>query len=127
MEIRGKEYKFLYTVRASLEISKNLEGHQMSSIMKVFQTKDQIKCMDLIIDMAIAMNRAYLLAEAYDNGTEYDESDLITAEIIETLTMVEENQLETEVMEAMTSGNKNEIETNPVKPAKGSKKNPVKK
>lgn len=125
MIIRGKEYKFLYTVRASLDIAKNLEGHQIAAISKVFQTQDQIKSMELIKNMAIAMNKAYLMAKAYDDGKEYDESELITAQIIENLTMVEESELEKEVLEAMTSGNKTEVETTPEK-TKGSKKNPVK-
>ena len=48
MIIHGKEYKFLYTVRASIEIAQNLDGHSMTSISKVFQTGDQIKSMEQI-------------------------------------------------------------------------------
>lgn len=121
MIIRGKEYNFLYTVRASLEIAKNLDGHQMASIGKVFQTGDQIKSMDLIITMAVAMNRAYLKAKAFDDGTEFDESQVITRDIIENLTMQQESELEDAVIKAMTAGNKTEVETHP---EKKSKKNP---
>ena len=121
MIIRGKEYNFLYTVRASLEIAKNLDGHQMASIGKVFQTGDQIKSMDLIITMAVAMNRAYLKAKAFDDGTEFDESQVITRDIIENLTMQQESELEDAVIKAMAAGNKTEVET---QPEKKSKKNP---
>lgn len=121
MIIRGKEYNFLYTIRASLEIAKNLDGHQMASIGKVFQTGDQIKSMDLIITMAVAMNRAYLKAKAFDDGTEFDESQVITRDIIENLTMQQESELEDAVIKAMTAGNKTEVET---QPEKKSKKNP---
>lgn len=121
MIIRGKEYNFLYTVRASLEIAKNLDGHQMASIGKVFQTGDQIKSMDLIITMAVAMNRAYLKAKAFDDGKEYDESQVITRDIIENLTMQQESELEDAVIKAMTAGNKTEVETTPEKKLK---KNP---
>lgn len=119
----GKEYNFLYTVRASIEIAQNLDGHSISAIGKVFQTGDQIKSMELIIRMAIAMNRAYLKAKAFEDGTKFDESDVITKEIIENMPFDVEQQLENELMMAMSSGNKTEIETAPEKAVKGSKKN----
>ena len=126
MIIHGKEYKFLYTVRASIEIAQNLDGHSMSSISKVFNTGDQIKSMDLISRMAVAMNRAYLKAKAFEDGTKFDEADVLTREIIDNLTFDLEQELENELMLAMSSGNKTEIETTPEKGSKGSKKNPPK-
>ena len=123
MIIKGKEYKFLYTVRASLDIAKNLDGHQITAIPKIFQMQDQLKSMDLIINLAIAMNTAYLKAKAFDDGSEFDESEVITRNLIESLTFAEESALETEIFEAMSSGNKTEVETTPIKAQKGSKKN----
>jgi hypothetical protein len=123
MIIHGKEFKFLYTVRASIEISKNLDGHQISSISKIFQRGDQIKNMELIATMAIACNRAYVKAEAFENGTEFNEADVITKELIEDLTMQEEAKLEDEILKCLTGDSKTEIETSPAKAPKGSKKN----
>ena len=84
---------------------------------------DQVKIMDLIVDMAIACHKAAVKAEAFENGTEFDESKVITRDLIEDLTVIEENQLEDEVFKAITEGNKTEIETTPAKVPKGSKKN----
>lgn len=120
MIIRGKEYKFLYTVRASIDIAKNLDGHNINAIGKIFQAGDQVKSMDLIISMAIACNKAYLKAESFENGTEFDEKQVITRDLIEDLTMIEENELENEIIAAITAGTKTEVET---APTKGSKKN----
>ena len=126
MIIYGKEYKFLYTVRASIEIAHNLDGHSMSSISKVFQTGDQIKSMELISRMAVAMNRAYLKNKAFEDGTKFEEADVLTRDIIDNLTFDLEQELENELMLAMSSGNKTQIETTPEKGSKGSKKNPPK-
>lgn len=122
MIIRGKEYKFLYTVRASIDIAKNLDGHNIQSIVKVFNLQDQVKSMDLIIDMAIACNKAYLKAEAFENGTKFEENQVITRDLIESLTMIEESELENELFSAISAGTKTEVETTPAKAPKGTKK-----
>ena len=82
--------------------------------------------MDLISRMAVAMNRAYLKAKAFEDGTKFEEEDVLTREIIDNLTFDLEQELENELMLAMSSGNKTQIETTPEKGSKGSKKNPPK-
>jgi hypothetical protein len=82
--------------------------------------------MELISRMAVAMNRAYLKAKAFEDGTKFEEADVLTRDIIDNLTFDLEQELENELMLAMSSGNKTEIETTPEKGAKGSKKNPPK-
>ncbi len=120
MKIKNKDYKFLYTVKASIEIAKKLPGHSISQISEVFKKGDQIESMELISHMAVCMNEAYLRYEAYSNGTEFNPDDVLKKEDIEFLTMAEEQALENEIVQAYTNGNKTEIETEEVK-TKGKK------
>lgn len=121
MIIKGKEYKFIYTVGASIEIAKELPGHKINAIVDVLNKGDQIENMRLISHMAKCMNEAYLKKEALDNGTEFNPDDVIKRELIDCLTMAEENQLENEIVAAYKGDNKTEIETEPVKKGKGKK------
>lgn len=115
MIINGKEYKFLYTVGASIKIAEHLPGHKINAIAEVFQKGDQIESMKLIAHMAMCMNEAYLRKKALENETKFNPEDVIKKETIDGLTMFEENELENEIVEAYTGGNKTTIETEPIK------------
>lgn len=110
MIIGNKEYRFLYSVRASLTISKMLPGNNLGKIADVLNAGDQVKNIDLILGMAIAMNEAYLRRQAYENGTEFDPNEVLKRSALEEMTMEELLALEDEVVSAYSVGNKTSVD-----------------
>lgn len=110
MIIGNKEYRFLYSVRASLTISKMLPGNNLGKIADVLHAGDQVKNIDLILGMAIAMNEAYLRRQAYENGTEFDPNEVLKRSALEEMTMEELLALEDEVVSAYSVGNKTSVD-----------------
>lgn len=110
MIIGNKEYRFLYSVRASLTISKMLPGNNLGKIADVLNAGDQVKNIDLILGMAIAMNEAYLRRQAYENGTEFDPNEVLKRSALEEMTMEELFALEDEVVSAYSVGNKTSVD-----------------
>ena len=110
MIIGNKEYRFLYSVRASLTISKMLPGNNLGKIADVLNAGDQVKNIDLILGMAIAMNEAYLRRQAYENGTEFDPNEVLKRSALEEMTMEELLVLEDEVVSAYSVGNKTSVD-----------------
>ena len=110
MIIGNKEYRFLYSVRASLTISKMLPGNNLGKIADVLNAGDQVKNIDLILGMAIAMNEAYLRRKAYENGTEFDPNEVLKRSALEEMTMEELLALEDEVVSAYSVGNKTSVD-----------------
>ena len=110
MIIGNKEYRFLYSVRASLTISKMLPGNNLGRIADVLNAGDQVKNIDLILGMAIAMNEAYLRRQAYENGTEFDPNEVLKRSALEEMTMEELLALEDEVVSAYSVGNKTSVD-----------------
>lgn len=110
MIIGNKEYRFLYSVRASLTISKMLPGNNLGKIADVLHAGDQVKNIDLILGMAIAMNEAYLRRQAYENGTEFDPNEVLKRSALEEMTMEELFALEDEVVSAYSVGNKTSVD-----------------
>ena len=111
MKIKGKEYQFKYTVRARLEIAKALPEGSISELSKVLGGKNDAKAIELIQTMALAMNRAFLMKQADEDGKQYDEADLIDPDWILDMEITEEQQLEDELLAAFLEGNKTLIET----------------
>lgn len=110
MIIGNKEYRFLYSVRASLTISKMLPGNNLGKIADVLNAGDQVKNIDLILGMAIAMNEAYLRRQAYENGAEFDPNEVLKRSALEEMTMEELLALEDEVVSAYSVGNKTSVD-----------------
>ena len=110
MIIGNKEYRFLYSVRASLTISKMLPGNNLGKIADVLNAGDQVKNIDLILGMAIAMNEAYLRRQAYENGTEFDPNEVLKRSALEEMTMEELLALEDEVVIAYSVGNETSVD-----------------
>ena len=87
-----------------------LPGNNLGKIADVLNAGDQVKNIDLILGMAIAMNEAYLRRQAYENGTEFDPNEVLKRSALEEMTMEELLALEDEVVSAYSVGNKTSVD-----------------
>lgn len=111
MQIEGKEYNFTYTVRASLAIARDLPGHNLSNIVEVLQKGDQVKTVDLISLMAVEMNKAYLMKQAYEINEKFNPDDVLKKDSILSLDYDGFSQLQNELLDAMIGDSKTELDT----------------
>lgn len=122
MVINGKQRGFRYNVWASGKIAKLTATGEIKSVVDDLQ--NDARAADLLPEVAIIMNTAFerhKLNRARARGEDYT-IDIITAEEVEDLTILESTELLREVFRVMKEDSTGEVETEPIKTGKKTEK-----
>lgn len=126
MIIGGKERGFRYNIWASGKIAKMTTTGEIKAVMEDLQ--NDARASELLPQIAVIMNTAFerhKKNKAIALGENY-EMDVLRAEDVEDLTVMESTELLNEVFRTMKADSTGEIETEPIKTGKKTAKAGVK-
>lgn len=107
MIIRGKERKFLYTIKASEEIG-SFCGGNIAKLAELLDSDDTAKRLNAIVNVIQILNKGYEEARAFEEPGYVP--DVVTVEELKFLPVKTVKELELEAFAAISGGTETTVE-----------------